>query len=244
MSMHWKKNWYFIHRWLSLVVGVQLLAWSVGGFMFSILDIDNVHGDFEKRDQLPLAIRADQIVISPARALELAGQLKEAPVTSLRLRERFGRTVYECFDGKNKPIGAIDARTGEVMAEITEDEARLAAMNDFKPDAEISSFKYLEGEPPLEYHKGTMPVYQVIFDHPKYTHLYISPVTGDVIKRRNRPWRIFDFFFMLHVMDYSQRGDFNHLLLTGMSVFAILTSLTGLVLWGYRIPFRKRKKII
>lgn len=241
--MHWKKNWYFVHRWLSLVVGVQLLAWSVGGFMFSILDIDNVHGDFEKNDQTPIAIRAEQIAVSPAEALKLAKKLNDTPVTSLRLRERFGRTVYECFDEKNKPIGAIDAQTSEVLAEITEEEARLAAMNDFKPEAEISSLKYLEGEPPLEYRKNPMPVYQVILDHPKRTHLYISPVTGEVIKRRNRPFRIFDFFWMLHIMDYRERDNFNHLLLTTMSIFAILTSLTGLVLWWYRIPFKKRKVI-
>jgi len=241
VSMHWKKNWYFVHRWLSLVVSVQLLAWSIGGFMFSILDIDNVHGDFEKNDQTPIAIRAEQIEVSPAEALKLAKKLKDTPVTSLRLRERFGRTVYECFDEKNKPIGAIDAQTSEVLAEITEDEARLAAMNDFKPEAEISSLKYLEGEPPLEHRKRAMPIYQVIFDNPKHTHLYISPITGNVLSRRNKPWRIFDFFWMLHIMDYSERDTINHPLLTGMSVFAILTSLTGLLLWCYRIPKRKRK---
>ena len=43
--MSWKKRWYVAHRWIALLVGLQLLSWSIGGFMFSILDLDDVHGD-------------------------------------------------------------------------------------------------------------------------------------------------------------------------------------------------------
>ena len=77
-----------------------------------------------------------------------------------------------------------------------------------------------------------MPVYRVILDHPKKPHIYVSPVTGEIITRRNRPWRLFDFFWMLHIMDYGERESFNHLLLTFMSLLAITTSASGLVLWS------------
>lgn len=238
--MNWKKNAYWFHRWLGLVVSVQLLAWSVGGFMFSILDIDEVHGDFEKRENIPQAIDVDEIKLIPAEAIHHIMKLSSDEITTLRLRERLGRTVYECYNEKNKPIGAVDASTGEVLAQITEEEVRRVAIADFKPEADIVSITLLENDQPLEYRGGTMPVYQVIFDHPQQTHLYISPITGNVLKRRNESWRWFDFFWMLHIMDYGERDDFNHPLLTGASVLAILTSLSGLGLWWYRIPRRKR----
>lgn len=40
-----RKANYLIHRWLGLIVSLQLLAWSLGGFMFSVLEIENVRGE-------------------------------------------------------------------------------------------------------------------------------------------------------------------------------------------------------
>ena len=239
--MNWKRRVYWLHRWLGLLVGVQLLAWSVSGFTFTILDIDNVHGDFERRTDPPPPVRAERALLSPADALARARATNEAtePVVRITLRERFGRTVYEIFDVASEPVVAVDAATGEVIARISKEQAEAAAFADFAPDARITSIKLLEGDAPLEFRGGPMPVYQVILDHPKQTHLYISPITGKVLKRRNKPWRIFDFFWMLHIMDYGQRESFNHWLLTAMSALAILTSTTGLALWVYRIPSRR-----
>ena len=73
-------------------------------------------------------------------------------------------------------------------------------------------------------------------DHPREPHIYVSAITGKVTKRRNKLWRTFDFFWMLHIMDYRNRENINHWLLSGMSILAILTSVSGLVLWWWRIP--------
>lgn len=235
-----KKRWYLLHRWLGLIVGLQLLMWSVSGLVFTLLDIDNVHGDFEAAPNPPPAVQVDRILLTPKQAIEKVKQQIEGEITRVRLRERLDRTVYEMFTQGKRPPLAVDAVTGEIITKVTEDEVRKVAMRDFKPDAAIASFTLLKGEPPLEFRGGPMPVYQVIFDHPQNTHLYISPVTGDVLTRRNKPWRLFDFLWMLHIMDYSEREDFNHPLLTAASALAVLTSLSGLILWIHRIPKRKR----
>ena len=243
--MQWRKTVYGCHRWLALGVSLQLLAWSVGGFTFSILDIDDVHGDLERNSNPPPPIRTKEIELTPAAAIGRAvdSGVAAGDVASLAIRTRFdGRTVYELFDAAELPLVAVDARSGEVARRISEKEATVAALRDFAPQATVRSVRFLEGDPPLEYRTKPMPVYQVILDHPKNPHIYVSPVTGKIITRRNRPWRIFDFFWMLHIMDYSEREDFNHWLLTGMSLLAISTSTTGLALWGFRLPFRKRKR--
>ncbi len=240
--MQWKRSGYLAHRWLGLVVGVQLLAWSVSGFTFTILDIDNVHGDFERNTDPPLPVRVDLAVVSPAEALAALADsgIPGDSVTHISLRERFGQTVYELFDAGRHPLGAVDAVSGEFIARISQDQARMAAQADFLPQAAILSIELLEGEPPSEFRGGVMPVYRIIFDHPKKPHLYISPVTGKVLTRRNKPWRTFDFFWMLHIMDYRQRDNFNHWLLTAMSAIAIVTSASGLVLWLWRLPRSQR----
>lgn len=244
--MRWKRNLYMFHRWVGLIVGLQLLAWSVGGFMFSILDIENVHGDLDREKQPPASIQFEQVVVTPAQANEAvveAGILTDDS-TQIMLRSRFDRPVYEFFDPEGIPLVAVDALTGQVIHQINEDQIRTIALQDFKPEAVIASLELLTEEPPSEFRGGPMPVYRVILDHPQEPHLYISPVTGEVLKRRNNPWRLFDFFWMLHIMDYDERKDFNHPLLTGMSLLAILTSATGLALWVWRIPRRKSRRSI
>jgi uncharacterized iron-regulated membrane protein len=234
--MQWKRSFYLVHRWVGLVVAVQLLGWSVGGLMFSLLDIENVRGELERSSDPTPRVRAERVALGPAYALAAARGVSPETVTRISLRERFGRTVYELFGVEDRPLLAIDAVSGEVITHISKDEAKAAAMADFAPDARVASITLLSGEAPLEYRGGAMPVFQVILDHPKEPHLYICPRTGVVLKRRNKPWRIFDFFWMLHIMDYGSRENFNHWLLTVMAVLAILTSATGLGLWCWRLP--------
>lgn len=244
--MKWKKTVYLSHRWLGLLVSLQLLAWSVGGFMFSILDIDNVHGDWE-RNVDPLApVRLSDIRLTPSEAVERAAAegVLAADVASVAVRTRHnGQTVYELLDTKNAPLATVDASAGEVVRRIGPDQASAAALRDFLPQAKVLSVRFLEDDPPLEYRGKPMPVYQVALDHPKETHVYVQPVTGQVITRRNRPWRIFDFFWMLHIMDYGRRENFNHRLLTTMSLVAVLTSASGLAMWSFRLPKWRRKRV-
>lgn len=243
--MKWKKTVYVSHRWLGLLVSVQLLAWSVGGFMFSILDIDNVHGDWERNFDSPPPVRLAEVRLTPSEALQRAAVkgVAAAEVMSVAIRTRHdGQTVYELLGAKKLPLAAVDATTGEVVRRISSDQASAAAVRDFVPQAEVLSVRFLEGDPPLEYRGKPMPVYQIAFDHPKSTYVYVQPVTGQVITRRNRPWRIFDFFWMLHIMDYGEREDFNHWLLTGMSLVAVLTSVSGLVMWSFRVPKWRRRR--
>jgi uncharacterized iron-regulated membrane protein len=234
--MPWKKYLYAAHRWVALIAGVQLLLWSLGGLMFSVLHIDNVHGDHERRFVPPPPVRMENVLLSPGEALALAESAGAASggVSRASLRERRGRTVYEFFDAKGRPLGAVDAATGEVLLRVSEEEAKRAALDDFTEGHTVRSVEFLESEAPLEFRGGAMPVYRVTMEHPKNPRLYVSPVTGDVLARRNAPWRIFDFFWMLHIMDYGGREDFNHPLLTVMSALAVLTAATGLVLWGWR----------
>ncbi len=241
-----KKNWYFVHRWLGLIVGLQLLTWSVSGFVFTILDIDDVHGDLDRRITESAVLRIDRVRLSPAQAQAATTNTAcdTDNVCELRLRNRMGRVVYELLDCENKPVCVVDATSGEVQARISPEQAKKIALADVMGKASVASIELIEQDPPGEFGNGLLPAYRVDLNHPKNPHIYISAVTGAVLKRRNRPWRIFDFLWMLHIMDYQNRTDFNHWLLTGMSLLAMLTSASGLALWWWRRPswLRRRKQ--
>ena len=34
-----------VHRWLGLIAGIQLLAWTVSGLYFTLIPIEEIHGD-------------------------------------------------------------------------------------------------------------------------------------------------------------------------------------------------------
>jgi uncharacterized iron-regulated membrane protein len=79
-------------------------------------------------------------------------------------------------------------------------------------------------------YRGRLPVWRVDFDDEAVTTLYVAPDNGEVITRRNRVWRIYDFAWMLHIMDYRERTDFNHPLLVWASALALLVALSGVYL--------------
>ena len=43
--------------------------------------------------------------------------------------------------------------------------------------------------------------------------------SGEVTAVRHDRWRLFDWFWMLHIMDYDERSDFSTPLLTGGRVY-------------------------
>jgi hypothetical protein len=85
------------------------------------------------------------------------------------------------------------------------------------------------------------PAYAVTFDHPSNTTVYVSSELGTVQKFRNNKWRIFDFLWMLHTMDYQSRDNISNWLLRAFSIFGLLTISTGFIL--FFVSQRKSKTI-
>ena len=237
--MKLRRALYASHRWIGLAVSVQLLLWSLGGFIFSVLKIDDVHGDRERKHPPALTIVAQEVRVTVPEAMEKARGQALGEVVRIELRPRLDRLAYLLFDADGTALGTVDAANGDVHTLLTVEEARAAAIADFAPDAPIRSIDLFTKDPPLELRGKPLPAYRIVFEHPKEPHIFVSAVTGDVVARRNRPWRLFDFFYMLHVMDYREREDFNHLLLTVMSALAVLTAATGLALHASRFLRRR-----
>jgi uncharacterized iron-regulated membrane protein len=75
-----------------------------------------------------------------------------------------------------------------------------------------------------------LPVWQVTFNDPEGLRVYVSPTTGKVVARRNNTWRVYDFLWSLHIMDYREHEDFNHPLLIAFAAGLLVLTLTGVVL--------------
>lgn len=238
-----RKATYLGHRWLGLLVSLQLLAWSLGGFLFSILPLDLVRGerDMASTPFVQLDATAVEFIPEPIRARVSAFRESSSGLATVVLVDRGLGPAWELRDIDGSLISRLDLANGNPLPLITQDEARTLAVRDFAHDAGESRVTLIESDPPVEYRSGRLPAYLVELDHAKRPHIYVDAETGQVTARRNRSWRVFDFFWMLHTMDYAGRDNFNHLLLTTFSVLAIATSASGLTLWGWRFASRVRR---
>lgn len=250
-----KSKHYYIrktHRYLGLVLGIQFLLWTVGGLYFSWSNIDEVHGDFQKRNA-PLLSSGNQFV-SPTMVLDNIKKIHRADsVVSMQLIEILGQPHYQVrtlqaihrdTKGEHK-IATVNhlanAETGGLRPPLTKEEAVAVAQQRFNGEPRVQSVTYLtETGDHHEYRESPLPAYAIRFDHPTNTTVYVSTELGTVQKFRNNKWRVFDLLWMMHTMDYEGRDNFGNILLRIFSIFGLVTVLSGFVL--YFISSKRIKK--
>ena len=56
-------------------------------------------------------------------------------------------------------------------------------------------------------HRGALPAWRVAFADPDATGVFIAAETGRITAIRTRTWRLYDFFWSLHIMDWKNNED-------------------------------------
>jgi hypothetical protein len=126
----------------------------------------------------------------------------------------------------------------QAESSMNEIEASAAARLALKSPAPLARALLIE-EAPNEYRGGDLPAWRVDFEDG--VSIYLDPMSAKVNAVRTPIWRTYDFLWMLHIMDYDERSDFNHPLLIAAALLGFLTSLTGLVLTWYAWKPRPKK---
>ena len=222
-----------IHKWLALFVGIQVVIWTVTGFYMVTIHIDYIHGDHFIRTPTTQSFNLDRLIDAP----EVVAAHPEAQ--EVRLQRLFERPVWRVRSAEGSFL--VDAATGEKLPPLTKEQVHQAARRVYTGDPTIVSSRLLTEAPP-EIQTVKPPIWQVGFEGWNQPTLYISPTTGELITRRHNLWRIFDFAWMLHIMDYENRTNVNNPLLRVATWSAVLMALSGawLLIWSF--PRRKRKK--
>jgi len=216
-----------IHKWITLLIGLQILAWILGGLIFSVLDIEKVRGEHKIRQCSVQPLDPDTII-----SLQTASkQASIDRVISAELGTMLGKPVWRIKTGDQ--LVTLDGISGHALSPIDAALAKDIAKGDYDGVGEFLSVTLVEN-PPSEYRSGG-PVWVARFDDLDKTTLYIDPHSADVKSRRSRTWRVFDFFWKLHVMDYDDGESFNHPLLIIASFIALIVVLSGFVLLYFRM---------
>jgi len=214
-----------IHLWTGLLLGAQVLLWMVSGFYMSWFALELVRGETNAFPATPPELETTSYASPGGVIAQMDG------ATSLELRSFLGDPVYEATSAAG--VALFSARSGEKISPITEEKARVVAERDYVGDAKIVKLE-LMSETPYEY-RSTLPVWRADFDDKFHTRLYISRDTGEIVSRRNDIWRVFDFLWMLHIMDYDGRDNFNNPLLKAASATGLIFALSGAVMVVLRL---------
>ena len=239
---------YFIrrsHRVLGICIGIQFLAWTFGGLYFSWSDMDEVHGDYElsHENRLP---EWDSLVV-PTGVIDSIQFVRPWDIlTGVKMINIKDHPYWQItfMDGKveeHKDIYYLcDAITGKVRSSLSEQEAVELALNRYLGKGKVESVEHLTATSKThEYREQSLPAYAVTFEDARHTTIYVASEAGVITKVRNRPWRQFDFLWMMHTMDYTSRDNISNLLLRIFSIFGIVTVASGITLFFVSLKQRR-----
>lgn len=227
------------HRYLGLILGIQFFLWTAGGLYFSWTNIDTIRGD-DLKQKLPALILDSSIASLSQIQQEVRATAKADSIEAIQMVSVLGKVYYQISykAGSEKKSVLADARTGQLRPALNEKEAIDLAKTRLREPATVSKVEYLtETGSHHEYRDKPLPAYAISFTGKVNTTVYVAAEMGIAQTFRNNQWRVFDFLWMLHTMDYEGRDNSNNWVLRLFSLLGMLAILSGFILF-----FISRKK--
>ena len=195
--------------------------------------IDIIHGDH--------FIRHDDPRPTTAAGLASPGAVASAAdADSVKLSGHLERPAYIAKTEAGDLL--FDAESGQRLAPPTREQIQQLAQKSFTGSDRLVRLSLIT-DIPGEIRGRKPPLWRADFGGWNKPTLYLSPATGELVSRRHELWRIFDFVWMLHIMDYDERENVNNWLLRGFTWLAFATALSGAWLLWFAFPRRRRKTL-
>lgn len=223
-----------VHLWLGVAVGVQVMLWLISGIVMVLFPIEAVRGEHLRHEEQVAAIDWS------GEALGLSDILatQDTSVLSARTGWLAGDPVWRLETEAGPQM--IDARTGEDLTPVGEALARRIALSRYAGAGALQEQTLVE-TPPREAGLA-VPAWRFEFGPQDPATLYINSRTGELRAVRTTLWRVYDWFWGVHIMDWSTRENFNSWWIKVTSAIAVLFGLAGVVLTVYRLKWMLRRK--
>ncbi len=205
------------HVWLGWLVGVPMLLWTLSGVAMVWKPIEEVRGTDLLAEAPPLRM-GPQLV--PPR---VAG----VPIEKLSLEPRAAgpRWVLQVAGG---PTRLADPLTGRLLPPVSAADAAREVTSRYRGSAQVASVRRTSAEaPPIDLRR---PVAAWAVEMTDGTRFYVDAGSGEVVARRTRWWRFYDWMWGLHIMDLRTREDSHNPWVLGFGLAALVTTAMALVL--------------
>ena len=128
-----------------------------------------------------------------------------------------------------KPVEIIEAPKGNKISheqafEIVSDQTYLEPLI----LTEIS-----QEAPGSEYRGRDLPLYKIESsdENSENINVYVDPYSAKIVAIRSNQWRIWDFMWGIHIMDWNERDNIGNIFLKVFSILALLSALSGIYLF-------------
>ncbi len=223
-----------VHKWLALLMAIQILFWFVSGLFFAVFPIERVRSEHMMAEAparpVPLGVAADGFL-----------RLGSAGVTGEKIEVRMllDRPVALVTRHSGRPR-LYDLNTGRLLSPIPGTMAVTIAERDHVGDLRVRRIEAVTEES-TEY-RGALPAWRLDFDDGANRSLYVAADTGQVTARRSTLWRTFDFLWSLHIMDFKNHEDFNTPLLIIATALGLVVIVTGMIMFPARLGYNAWKR--
>ncbi|WP_181902214.1 PepSY domain-containing protein [Thalassotalea euphylliae] len=239
-----KKSWQQLsrvwHKWLMVVLGVPFLIWAITGLYMVAINIHYIHGDSLVHNHQTTLTPSD--IKLPIK--ELAGRYPN--IQSFSIAMLIDKPVYQLTIESNEKHGnrtlLVDAQTGDQLSPLSKALALAVAEHEYTGDGVVISTELISENASFELSARHLPVWRIDYQGVDAASIYVSALTGQVVTKRHNYWRIFDYFFRFHLMDY-QDGDADNQLLFWTIVASLLAVLSGMVLLYFRMTSRMKSRM-
>jgi hypothetical protein len=209
-------------------------VWALSGFYMVVVDIDTIHGD--------MLVKSMSTTIAPEALdkVSMAEILARTPgAKQVSVKAMMGQAVLVVHE--EGTLSLFDARTGVGLSPIAATLAEQIATYHYAGSGSVSSVSLIESNPPGEIRFSSLPIWRIDFDDAWGSSFYVSPQSGAFVTRRHTLWRVFDFLWMLHIMDYDERENVNNKLLRIFSLAGVTLALSGACLLYFRLKSMRTK---
>jgi hypothetical protein len=229
------------HKWLALIVGLQLLIWVTTGLLFTLVDSEKSHGQIYRAQ--PSTVQATALPEKLLTNIQLLQQISlnipDQNIRSIELKAFNQQWYFQLITTTSRYL--FSALTGEQL--IVEESLALSLILDsYNGPGELTQLKLLT--PPIsEFSHINGKVWQAHFNDEINTYVYLEQNTGRIISHANDTSAYNDLLKTLHFMDYNQSGHFNSWWIITMAIFATLLSFSGLF-WLVNTYAKKLRKTL
>ncbi len=214
-----------VHKWLALIVGLQLIIWVTTGLLFTLVDSSKARGQIyrAKSTVVQLPDLPSQLLTNAQFADIVSEHISLKQIRHIELKAFQNHWYFEVATMSD--LYLFSATTGQQLLVNKALAVKLIKDSYFGP-GKLTNLILLT---PIIANMGnvTGKIWQARFSDDLKTQVYLSQNTGRILKHTNDVSDYNDILKLLHFMDYNQSGHFNSWWIISMAFLTCLLSFTG-----------------
>ncbi len=210
------------HKWLMAFLGVQFLIWSVTGLYMVSINIHEIHGEskLKETDKKLKMVKANYPIEQIQKRYPLAIELTMTTLVGqpvYRIRTAIGRTHL------------VSIRNGKELGLVNRKKAIQIASHYYSGQSPIKSATLIDeyDDKLNEISPRHIPAWKIAFNDLIDTSFYVSQSSGELTAVRHNYWRLFDWMWRFHIMDYKQGDQVSNWLLRIAAIFSLISAAAG-----------------